>query len=49
VVSLIKQLFYPVKKQKETFIQQKQKNKTKKRTKKIDFVFGSVYNDGIRK
>ena len=29
VVSLIKMLFYHIKKQKETFIKQKQKNKTK--------------------
>ena len=49
VVSLKKKLFYHIKKQKETFIEQKQKNKTKKTNKKIDFVFGSVYNEGIRK
>ncbi|MFZ2262134.1 MAG: hypothetical protein WAV63_00460, partial [Trichococcus flocculiformis] len=35
MMSLIKKLFYHIKKQKETFIKQKQKNKTKKRTKRL--------------
>ena len=42
-------LFYHIKKQKETFIEQKQKNKTKKTNKTIDFMFDSVYNEGVRK
>jgi len=41
--------FYHIKNKKKHLLNKNKKNKTKKTNKKIDFVFGSVYNEGIRK
>jgi len=48
-VSLIKKLFHHIKKTKRNIYGTKTKKYNKKTNKKIDFMFGSVYNEGIRK